>query len=48
MRFDVPEDVRGGIKGSFPVDGGYGTWHYLAWGAKFCIDAHLLEKDVGE
>jgi hypothetical protein len=43
VRLEGPEDVRGGIKGSFPVDGGYGTYQYLNWAAKFFVDANLLE-----
>ena len=43
MDLDGPEDVRGGVKGSFPVDGGYGTFEYLNWAAKFTIDACLAE-----
>jgi hypothetical protein len=41
---DGRPDVRGAIKGSFPVDGGYGTHQYLNWAAKFFIDSHLLEQ----
>src|SRR5450830_537528 len=41
-----PEHARGGVKGSFPVDGDYGTWAYLNWAAKFCIDANLLELEI--
>lgn len=41
-----PAHIRGGVKGSFPVDGDYGTWSYLNWAAKFCIDANLLEMDI--
>ena len=36
-------NLHGGIKGSFPVDGGYSAFEYISWGAKFCIDANLLE-----
>lgn len=36
--------VRGGIKGSFPVDGGYGSYEFLNWAAKFTIDANLSEQ----
>ena len=43
MVLDGPEEVRGGVKGSFPVDGGYGTFEYLNWAAKFTIDACLAE-----
>lgn len=48
MQLEGPEDQRGGVKGSFPVDGDYGQWEYLNWAAKFFIDAHLLEADIKE
>lgn len=41
-----PEEIRGGVKGSFPVDGGYGRFEYLNWAAKFMVDANMLELDV--
>ena len=40
--------VRGGVKGSFPVGGDYGSFEYLNWAAKFCIDTNLMECDVGQ
>jgi hypothetical protein len=40
---DGSPDCRGGVKGSFPVDGGYGTYEYLNWACKFTIDANRLE-----
>lgn len=43
VRLDGPPDVRGGVKGSFPVDGGYGRFEYLNWAAKFTIDANQKE-----
>ena len=46
VRLDGPENQRGGVKGSFPVDGDYGRWEYLNWAAKFCIDAQLAEADL--
>lgn len=46
IRLDGPDDLRGGVKGSFPVDGHYGRWEYLNWAAKFFIDAQLLEADI--
>jgi hypothetical protein len=46
VRVDGPIETRGGVKGSFPVDGFYGQWEYLNWAAKFCIDAQLLERDT--
>lgn len=46
VRLDGPLEQRGGVKGSFPVDGGYGRWEYLNWAAKFCIDSQLAEADL--
>ena len=43
-----PPEVRGGVKGSFPVDGDYGKYQYLNWACKFLVDANLLERDVQE
>ena len=40
----LDDGVRGGIKGSFPVNGGYGTYRLLNWAAKFFIDALLLRE----
>ncbi|HET7306575.1 MAG TPA: pectate lyase [Gammaproteobacteria bacterium] len=34
----------GGIKGSFPIDGGYMTCRYPNWAAKFFMDALMLER----
>jgi hypothetical protein len=48
VRIDGPEDSRGGVKGSFPVDGNYGRYEYIAWAAKFLIDSTWLEADVVE
>ncbi len=36
-------DFRGGIKGSFPVNGAYGRYQYLNWAAKFFMDSLMLE-----
>jgi hypothetical protein len=46
VRVRGPVDTRGGVKGSFPVSGGYGRFEYLAWAAKFLIDSSLLERTV--
>jgi rhamnogalacturonyl hydrolase YesR len=48
IQIDGPEDTRGGVKGSFPVHGGYGAYEYLNWAAKFYVDSSLLEKAVRE
>jgi hypothetical protein len=36
-------DCRGGVSGSFPIDGEYGAYQHLNWAAKFAIDANLAE-----
>ncbi len=41
---DGPEATRGAVKGSFPVDGEYGQFQYLNWGAKFLVDACWAEQ----
>ncbi|HEX4272524.1 MAG TPA: hypothetical protein VHZ32_14105 [Rhizomicrobium sp.] len=35
--------IRGGVKGSLPIGGGYGRLQYLNWAAKFTIDANRAE-----
>lgn len=39
--------LRGGIKGSFPFDGDYGTYEVLNWATKFFVDAILLGRERG-
>lgn len=39
-------EVRGGVAGSFPIDGDYGRYQYLNWAAKFLLDGLVLEQDV--
>jgi hypothetical protein len=46
IRLDGPLDTRGGVKGSHPVDGGYGEFEYLNWAAKFTIDANVKELEI--
>ena len=46
VRVEGQPDVRGGVKGSFPVDGEYGKFEYLSWACKFFIDANLLEREL--
>jgi hypothetical protein len=41
-----PADIRGGVKGSFPINGAYNAYQYLNWACKFMIDANLLERAV--
>ena len=37
--------IRGGIKGSFPVNGAYGRYEYLNWAAKFFMDSLMKEDE---
>ena len=46
INIDGLSETTGGIKGSFPVYGGYGTYEYLNWACKFFIDSNMLEKEV--
>jgi hypothetical protein len=46
IALDGPPETRGGVRGSYPIDGGYGTFEYLNWAAKFSIDSQTLEADL--
>jgi hypothetical protein len=46
IALDGPADQRGGVKGSFPVDGAYGPYQYPNWAAKFAADSFMLEADI--
>lgn len=46
VSLEGPPDIRGGVKGSFPIDGEYGRWQYLNWACKFTIDANRLELEL--
>lgn len=48
IRVDSPDDLRGGVKGSFPVDGFYAGWQYPSWACKFTIDANFAELAIYE
>ena len=43
---DGPPEMRGGVKGSHPIDGEYGRWQYLNWACKFTIDANVAELSL--
>ncbi len=45
LHTDQP-DICGGIAGSYPLKGGYGTFEILNWAVKFFIDALLLEEEL--
>lgn len=36
-------DTQGGIKGSYPVNGGYHPWQYPNWATKFYADALMMD-----
>lgn len=42
------ENIRGAIRGSFPIHGQYGQYLYLNWAAKFFIDSNLLELSINQ
>lgn len=46
VRLDGPPELRGGVKGSFPVDGAYGRYQLLNWAAKFLADSLMLEREL--
>lgn len=46
LKMEGPPDTRGGVKGSYPIDGTYNAYQYLNWGCKFMIDANLLERTI--
>jgi hypothetical protein len=41
---EVNPGMRGGIKGSHPINGGYGKYRILNWATKFFIDSLMLEE----
>ena len=46
VRLNRPLDIRGAIKGAFPICSPYGTYQYLNWACKFFVDANMLERTV--
>src|SRR5262249_11497755 len=44
VTLEGPLETRGGVKGSFPIFGGYGRYRYLSWATKFLVDACLLQR----
>ncbi len=43
---DSDNNVRGGIRGSYPLSGGYCSYSCPNWATKFMVDAQLLELQV--
>jgi hypothetical protein len=48
LRADDPDETRGAVKGSFPIDGDYGKYEYLNWATKFAIDSYWAEQQFRE
>jgi hypothetical protein len=46
LRTDDPDETRGAVKGSFPIDGDYGRFEYLNWATKFAIDSYTAEQQI--
>jgi hypothetical protein len=46
VRLDAPEGIRGGVKGSFPIEGDYGAFEFPNWAAKFLIDSLVAEQQI--
>lgn len=46
VHLDGAADLRGGVKGSFPIDGDYGRYQLLNWAPKFLADSLMLEHDL--
>jgi hypothetical protein len=43
---DDPDETRGAVKGSFPIDGDYGKFEYPNWATKFAIDSYTAEQQI--
>jgi hypothetical protein len=43
---DGPVHTRGAVRGSFPIDGGYGALEFPNWAAKFLADSLMLEAST--
>jgi hypothetical protein len=46
MSIAGPPSTRGGVKGSFPIDGGYHPFQFTNWACKFAVDASMLEREA--
>jgi hypothetical protein len=40
------EGIRGGVAGSWPIDGGYSVFFYVNWAAKYFADSLLLAEQA--
>ena len=48
ISYEGPPGIRGGVKGSHPIDGEYGRFEYLSWAAKFLLDSLLTESELAQ
>jgi len=46
MNTNGPLEIKGAIKGSFPIYGDYTQYSYISWACKFYIDSNMLEKTI--
>ena len=46
LRIDDPDETRGAVKGSFPINGDYGKFEYPNWATKFAIDSYTTEQQT--
>ncbi len=46
VNLDGRPEIRGAVKGSFPVSGDYCAYEYPNWAAKFLVDSLLMEKAI--
>jgi hypothetical protein len=46
LRMADPDETRGAVRGSFPIDGDYGKFEYQNWATKFAIDSYTAEADL--
>lgn len=46
VAIEGPEEVRGAVRGSLPINGAYGYYQYLNWACKFTVDSNSLELEL--
>ena len=46
LKADDPAEIRGAVRGSFPIDGEYCGFEYPNWATKFAIDSFTLEQRI--
>ncbi len=46
VRLDGSPELRGAVRGSFPVSGGYCRFQFPNWACKFTVDANRLELEL--